>query len=223
MEVKAGMTSPIEGLWLVIPTANRHQYLSEIFERSQIPAGQRILIRTSDGADVPGAKNLKMLDIFNIQHWWNVGINDAVAHGAEFIAILNDDTKLVEGQLQLLLNLMILENSDLGYPEPIRSGGWGHCFIIRANSRVRPDERFTWWCGDHDLEMQARKAGGVSVAPIKVLNLHSNELTSQNPAMKKIIDQDISRFRRKYPAYTLRNEILPRGIRKFKKICEFLN
>lgn len=204
--------------WLVIPTADRHVYLTQIFDSSEIPPERRILIRTTPGDDVPGAINLKSPDVFNIQSWWNLGIRYAKSHGAEFVAVLNDDTEIVEGQLKSLLGLMIDENTDLCHPDPSMDKGWGHCFLIRCGSDIAPDERFVWWCGDHDLEMQARRKNGVSISPISVPNLHSNEYTSQNSSMKAIVDADIAAFRRKYPLHTFQHEILPRAKRKLKRI-----
>lgn len=208
--------------WLVIPTAGRHIYLDHIFKSSGIPPERRILIRTTPGENFPGAINLKAPDVFNIQTWWKFGINYAKSQGAEYIAVLNDDTEIVEGQLRSLLELLTRENTDLCHPDPSGDKGWGHCFLIRAHSGIEPDERFVWWCGDHDLEMQAKRKNGVSISPISVPNLHSNEYTSQNSSMKSIIDADISAFRRKYPFHTVRYEIAPRVSRKLKRIVTSL-
>jgi len=213
----------LESTWLIIPTATRHQYLKDIFEASQIPPSRRILIRTVAGPDFPNALNVWVLENFNIQHWWNIGIELAAKQGAKFVAILNDDTKISKGDLEILLGLMVSENTDLSYADPSLTGGWGHCFIIRVDSLVRPDERFVWWCGDYDLEMQAKIRGGVSIAPIMIRNLHSNELTSNNPKLKAVIAGDISSFRRKYPIYTIRKELIPRGYRKLKKLLSQKN
>jgi hypothetical protein len=189
-----------------------------IFQASGIPAERRVLIRTTPGEDIAGALNLKAPEVFNIQSWWKFGINHVKAHGAEFVAVLNDDTDLSEGQLKSLLERMLEEGTDLSHPDPSKDKGWGHCFMIRSDSKLVPDERFIWWCGDHDLEMQAKKRNGVSVASFTVTNLHSNEYTSQNSNMKAIIERDISRFRRKYPVYTIYHEFFPRVIRKLHRV-----
>jgi hypothetical protein len=217
------MSSLLDSTWLIIPTASRHQYLCDIFESSQIPESRRILIRTEAGPDLPGALNIQVLDVLNIQYWWNIGIQVAINHGAKFVAILNDDTKISEGDLELLLRLMLDEDTDLSYANPTLTGGWGHCFLLRIDSSVRPDERFFWWKGDHDLEMQANKGGGVSIASITIQNLHSNELTSGSLKLQALIARDISRFRKKYPIYTVRKELIPRGVRKLKRILSLKN
>jgi hypothetical protein len=45
-------------LWLVIPTATRHQFLHDIFENSLIPKGQIILVRTSPGPIIDRVHNI---------------------------------------------------------------------------------------------------------------------------------------------------------------------
>lgn len=209
-----------ERLWLVIPTADRHQYLTSIFKASGVPEERRILIRTKPGPDVIGATNIPASHEFNIQSRWNQGIDTARSQGAQFVAVLNDDTNLRAGDLQYLLNQIIQEGSDLCHPDPSTTGGWGHCFILKVDSQVRPDERFTWWCGDHDLAIQAKRASGVSIAEISIENIHSNEFTSQNSRMKEIITRDIQAFRRKYPFYTLGYEFYPRLKRKILRIVQ---
>jgi hypothetical protein len=41
----------------------------------------------------------------------------------------------------------------------------GACWMLRGESGLRVDTDFRWWYSDDDLEMQARKAGGVGVVP----------------------------------------------------------
>jgi len=48
-----------QDLWLVIPTADRHQYLSEIFQNSGISESRRVLVRTSSGVDFPDCINIR--------------------------------------------------------------------------------------------------------------------------------------------------------------------
>lgn len=208
-----------ENLWLVIPTSTRHEHLKDIFESSGIPEERRILIRTSKGEDFPGAINLYQDKIFNIQSWWNTGIEFAASHGGKFVAVLNDDADFDAGALQTMLSQMIEENSDLVHPDPGLNHGWGHCWILRVDSKVRPDQRFVWWHGDHDLEFQALRARGVSVSPVQVLNLYANELTSHSKKFDAIIKSDIRSFNYKYPRYALKQFLL-RVLKKVTKITK---
>lgn len=196
--------SSTDSLWLVIPTSNRHIHLNAIFEASGIPAERRVLIRTTAGEDFLGSVNIYQEDVFNIQSWWNTGIEYAALHGGKYVAVLNDDADFEIGTLQKMLDQMITEDSDLCHPDPIVSQGWGHCWILRIDSNVRPDRRFVWWCGDHDLEFQANRARGVSISPVLVRNLYANVLTSGDKKFESIIKSDIRSFKLKYPAHTLK-------------------
>ena len=191
--------SSFNELWLVIPTANRFQYLDEIFRKSKITPEKRILIRTSLGTDYPGCINLYETENFNIQHWWNLGIEYAKAQGARYVAVLNDDVRLDSGVLQELLSQMQTEGTALAIPVSKGDAAWGHCWIIDTQSQIKPDERFVWWCGDRDLEIQALRGQGITYKPLKTQNLHANELTVANPALTSLIDRDIYMFYRKYP------------------------
>lgn len=195
--------SSADDLWLVIPTSNRHTHLNEIFKASCIPPERRILIRTSPGEDFPNAINLYQEEVFNIQSWWNTGIEYSASKGATFVAVLNDDADFDEGALQAMLNQMIDEGTDLAHPDPEINQGWGHCWILRIDSKVRPDNRFIWWHGDHDLEFQAKRSSGVSISPVLVRNLYANELTSRDSKFEAIIESDIRAFKLKYPLHSV--------------------
>jgi hypothetical protein len=188
-----------EDLWLVIPTSTRFQYLEEIFANSRIPAQRRILIRTSPGTDISDCINIYELDIFNIHRWWNLGIDYAKSHGARYVAVLNDDVQLGPGVLQELLSVMKSERTALALPVNEGDTAWGHCWILDLTSGVRPDERFVWWCGDRDLEIQAQRSLGVSHKALPTLNIHANEITASNLKLEEITRVDIRSFYRKYP------------------------
>ena len=105
-------------LWIVIPTADRHQYLESIFENSLIPRNQIVIVRTTSGEEIPQVHNIWDLEDFNIHRWWNKGINFAQEHGAKFVAVLNDDVQIAKGSLQNIVFAMKDSGADLGYPEP---------------------------------------------------------------------------------------------------------
>jgi len=203
-------------LWIVIPTGMRHEYINDIFTNSGIPPERRVLVRTHFGSQYPDCHNLWAQEVFNIQTWWNAGLDYVAERGGRFVAVLNDDVSLRMGDLDLLLARMIDEDSVLAVPVNRGEAGWGHCWIIDLRKKVRPDERFVWWCGDHDLEIQAQRKGGVSYLPLPVVNIHANELTSNSPSLLLMTKKDIWAFRRKYPAYFVREvlNLLKKRIRK---------
>ena len=188
-----------DDLWLVIPTANRFQYLEDIFNTSNIAPEKRIIIRTASGVDLSDCVNLYELNIFNIHHWWNLGIEYVKNHGGRYVAVLNDDVALKSGVLQELLCVMKSEGSALALPVEKGDAAWGHCWVLDINSGIKPDERFTWWCGDRDLEIQAKRSWGISYKPLPTLNIHANELTASSKELEQITKVDIRSFYRKYP------------------------
>jgi GT2 family glycosyltransferase len=189
----------LEDLWLVIPTAERHQYLHDIFTHSGVPAAQRILVRTSAGKSIDSCINLWYSGELNIHSWWNMGITHVQANGGRFIAVLNDDIRIGEDTLALLLDALKRSNSTLAVPVNSGEAGWGHCWVLDVSHGIYPDERFKWWCGDHDLEIRAKRKGGVAYLPLHVPNLHANELTSGSSYISELTVKDIWKFRRKYP------------------------
>jgi len=191
-------------LWLVIPTGDRHEYLEEIFASSGIDLEKIILIRTLQGDDIPSVNNVWHLGDLNIQRWWNLGISYAMERGARYVAVLNDDTVLRLGDLKILFENQVKEGTTLGIPVNKGEGGWGHCWILDTSHGVFPDERFFWWCGDHDLEIQAGKIRGVTYYPLEIINKHPNELTLANEELVILTKRDINTFRRKYPIRTVR-------------------
>jgi hypothetical protein len=203
-----------QDLWLVIPTADRHQYLPEIFLNSGVDESRRVLVRTSPGLNVPDCVNIRFEGELNIQAWWNFGIGYALERGARYVAVLNDDVVLHPKTLQDMLSQMITDSSSLAIPVAEGAAGWGHCWILDTSHGVMPDERFVWWCGDHDLEIQARKVGGVTYFPIEVLNIHANQLTERSESFVDIVKRDMWRFRFKHPKLAFREAL--------KKIVELV-
>lgn len=181
-------------LWLVIPTGARTQYLQEIFMQSGVPENQRILVRTIPDDPIPNATNLNYTGEFNIHKWWNFGINYAIANGARYVAVLNDDVKLSDDPLNKIVAVMKTMGTPLGYPFPFEGWVCGYCWILDTQSPIRPDENYKWWYGDRDLDFQARLNGGVAHVPVKVKHLHGNELTRDNQLLLELTKQDEELF-----------------------------
>jgi glycosyltransferase involved in cell wall biosynthesis len=171
----------VSDLWLVIPTGTRTQYLKDIFNECDIEPSKRVLVRTQPNLpDVENAINLQYEGEFNIQKWWNTGIDYARERGAEYVAVLNDDVQILSNPLRRIAEVMKATGAILGYPFPFIGHVCGYCWVLDLKSNVRLDENYVWWYGDRDLDMQARKNNGVVHVPAMVKHIHGNELTRDN-------------------------------------------
>ena len=187
-------------LWLVIPTGTRTQYLKDIFNECDIEPSKRVLVRTIDAPDVENAINLKYEGEFNIQKWWNTGIDYARERGAEYVAVLNDDVQLLSNPLRRIAEVMKATGATLGYPFPFTGHVCGYCWVLDVKSGIRLDEDFVWWYGDRDLDLQARKLKGVIHVPAMVRHIHGNELTRDNQKLVELTKADEKYFLEKWEA-----------------------
>jgi len=187
-------------LWLVIPTGTRTQYLKDIFNECDIEPSKRVLVRTADAPDVDDAINLKYEGEFNIQKWWNFGIDYAVERGAEYVAVLNDDVQILSNPLRRIAEVMKATGATLGYPFPFIGHVCGYCWVLDVKSGIRLDEDFVWWYGDRDLDLQARKLKGVVHVPAMVRHIHGNELTRDNQELVELTKADEKYFLEKWKA-----------------------
>lgn len=185
-------------LWLVIPTGTRTQYLKNIFDECDVEPSKRVLVRTVDAPDIENAINLKYEGEFNIQKWWNFGIDYARERGAEYVAVLNDDVQILSNPLRRIAEVMKATGATLGYPFPFTGHVCGYCWVLDLKSNIRLDENYKWWYGDRDLDLQARKVKGVVHVPAMVRHIHGNELTSSNPELMEITRLDEKYFTEKW-------------------------
>lgn len=182
-------------LWLVIPTGTRTQYLKNIFDECDIEPSKRVLVRTQPNLpDVDNAINLQYEGEFNIQKWWNFGIDYARERGAEYVAVLNDDVQLLSNPLRRIAEVMKATGATLGYPFPFLGWVCGYCWVLDMKSGIRLDEEYVWWYGDRDLDLQTRKVKGVVHVPAMVKHLHGNELTRDNKELVELTKKDEDRF-----------------------------
>lgn len=195
-------------LWLVIPTSNRHKFLPEIFQNSLIPEHQIVLIRTTPGRNFENVNNLFVRSKkINIQKWWNIGIKFAEKRGAKFVAVLNDDVWIAEGSLQAMATEALLQQVPLVFPFPHTGKLAGYCWVLNLGFKVRPDNRFKWWYGDNDLQMQAQKLKKYIYVPVEVKHLESGTLTKEIPLLQKFAEKDHYKFIYKWGDKRQRREV----------------
>lgn len=193
----------------MIPTSKRHKFLNELFDNSLIPDNQIVLIRTSPGESIGKVNNIFVKSKkINIQKWWNLGIKFAENRGAKFVAVLNDDVWISPGSLQKLANEALLQDVPLAFPFPYSGQIAGYCWVLNLDFKVRPDNRFKWWYGDNDLQMQAQRVKKYIYVPVEVKHLESGSLTTNNPLLQKLAQLDHYRFIQKWGNSKQRREVM---------------
>lgn len=183
-----------DDLWMVIPTATRREYIPDIIEQSGIDKDRIVIVHTkNDNEPYYEVNNIYDTGEINIQRWWNKGIDFVTSKGGRYVAILNDDVKLAGNPLNTITTVMKETGAGLGYPYPFQGWVCGYCFIIDLATDIRPDERYRWWYGDRDLDLQARKQGGVVHVPAMVRHVEGNVLTTQNKELQELakVDEDL--------------------------------
>lgn len=188
------MTAP----WLVIPTADRHpELLAGILADAGIPADRIVLVATTPSAALNRPDGVRRVADFrppNIQAWWNRGLDLAVAHGAEHVAVFNDDL-VVTPDVIPAMSARITETGaalccvgTLAYPAaPMTGWAW----MLDVTRGIRPDESFRWYYGDTDLwDRCAESAGGVCAVPQTVKHLHPGRATDASPELQALGEAD---------------------------------
>ena len=168
-------------LWVTVPSGNRRTYLQQIFDTCGVPLSHIVLVNTAKNEPTKYVHNL-WSDELNIHKWWNMGIEFAAKHGADHVAVLNDDVQLIDDPL----NKIVADMGDAAIGQPNVGSICGYCFVLNVSSGLRPDESYRWWYGDNDLYDRAKLHGGVKIVDVKVNHLHANELTSSNPMLLEL-------------------------------------
>lgn len=144
----------------------------------------------------------------NLSRLWNLGLNEADAlarqwdlldeSGAYDVAIVNDDAIVPPGWFDAVSGAMrahegasaacsdphglirpgeaVVYRADAAANVFTRVAGWA--FMLCGEVGLRFDESMRWWCGDDDMSMQARRAGGlVHIGGYPVPNTGANSST----------------------------------------------
>lgn len=202
-------------LFMTIPTAgNSGALLEELIESCGLPRSNIVLVVTRPNLKVPsGVTVIEDLGEVNIQRWWLRGIEESVAHGANHVAVVNDDISLTPDTLRdlsaelLRTGAAVASPSRSGFPNglhkrrliPYEPRLWGSLWVLNVESGLRPDLRYRWWFGDNDLDIRARKRhGGVVLAPVDFEHHNPGQATFASPELKAIRDLDAITFESQY-------------------------
>lgn len=155
----------------------------------------------------------------NLSRLWNLGIRQAYAENAAYVAVLNDDAIVSDRWMDVVIHFMNRNHCTAGSfggggGGPLPGGGVvhrepgttpldqrmaGYAFVLYAEPELLADEQFQWWCGDNDLDMQARACDGtVVLAGDPVKHLFPDRSTMENPALSGRTGEDMRLFVEKW-------------------------
>jgi hypothetical protein len=198
-------------LFLTIPTAGSHpELLSELIESSELPSEQIVIIQTRPGVELPaGVIVIEDFGPPNIQKWWKTGIEESVARGAAVVAVLNDDIRIPTGSLQILAGELKRSGATIASPSrppkrdrvyrrplvPYEPRLWGCYWLLDVSSGLLPDTDYSWWFGDNDLDIRARRDySGVLNFNVPYEHFFPGEGTDRSPVLQKLVEQDTRRY-----------------------------
>lgn len=200
--------APAEDVGLVVPTRFDHpDLLRAIIAASGLPPERIVVVATGNGwHETYAATVIHDAGELNIHRWWNEGIDALTARGCVRVAVLNDDVEITPDTLPELAG---------AFGEPFTPGPHGatlalcgrpgspsgHAWMLNTSHGVRPDESYTWWCGDLQLQADAAAAGGVVRAPAAwCRHLHHNEATVADAYLAKTGREDQALYDARHPS-----------------------
>lgn len=156
----------------------------------------------------------------NLSKLWNIGLNVVLerARGGDCtpdvktldpydVAVVNDDAIVPAGWFEAVTSAMRQAGAAAGCSTntvsrpalctvpgttPLSLRLTGYAFILRGETGLRFDEQFHWWCGDNDIDMQARQAGGTLLLPgYPVEHLHPDQSTRGVLAERTAVDMQL--------------------------------
>ena len=153
----------------------------------------------------------------NLSRLWNLGLDYASTLADDCmqweVAVLNDDAIVPAYWMDWLAQQMRSAGCCAAGFGPVsgatvhRTPGVtalherlpGHAFMLAGEQNLRADEALRWWCGDNDLDMQARKAGGTLIVPgDEVVHLYPDRSTNANPTLVAQAGLDMMTFVEKW-------------------------
>jgi hypothetical protein len=151
----------------------------------------------------------------NLSAIWNMGLDWAyeLAKGEEYVvAVFNDDLTIPAGIVQQFAWHIQHNDAAAAFAaspgalfvtrdgDPLHLGNrmCGFAFALLGSKGIRADETLLWWWGDTDLDIQARKAGGVVGVPVALQHHDPNGYTNRRPELTAQAGRDRETFARKH-------------------------
>lgn len=186
----------LDNVWVTVPVGEREQYLPNLL-MGLVDYCDRIVFVNNhrEYTRFPGVHHVEDYGPTNIYRWWNVGINYAQRHGAEYVAVLNDDLEFDTDFIRQFHTYLV--GNDLAIADMHNSGnGGGAAWIMDLQYGLRLDERFQWWYGDTELFKRAMDMGkfGKFVYD-RFRHLNPNGNLTEKPELMDLVRQDEELYR----------------------------
>ena len=186
----------LDNVWVTVPVGEREQYLPNLLMGLVDFYDRIVFVNNHRGyTTYPGVHHVEDYGPTNIYRWWNTGINYAQRHGAEYVAVLNDDLEFDTDFIRQFHTYLV--GNGLAVADMHNSGnGGGSAWIMDLSYGMRLDERYRWWYGDTDLFKRAMDMGkfGKFVYE-RFRHLNPNGHLLEDPTLMDLVKEDEALFR----------------------------
>lgn len=186
----------LDKIWVTVPVGEREQYLPNLLMGLVDYHDRIVFVNNHRGyTKFPGVHHVEDFGPTNIYRWWNVGINYAQRHGAEYVAVLNDDLEFDIDFIRQFHTYLVGNN--LAVADMHNSGnGGGAAWIMDLQYGLRLDERFQWWYGDTELFKRAINMGKFGKFVYDGFrHLDPNGNLTEKPELMDLVRQDEELYR----------------------------
>lgn len=186
----------LDNVWVTVPVGEREQYLPNLLMGLVDYHDRIVFVNNHRGyTKFPGVHHVEDFGPVNIYRWWNTGINYAQRHGAEYVAVLNDDLEFDIDFIRQFHTYLVGNN--LAVADMHNSGnGGGAAWIMDLQYGLRLDERFQWWYGDTELFKRAINMGKFGKFVYDGFHhLNPNGNLTEKPELMDLVRQDEELYR----------------------------
>lgn len=186
----------LDKIWVTVPVGEREQYLPNLLMGLVDYHDGIVFVNNHRGyTKFPGVHHVEDFGPTNIYRWWNVGINYAQRHGAEYVAVLNDDLEFDIDFIRQFHTYLVGNNLVVADMHNSGNGG-GAAWIMDLQYGLRLDERFQWWYGDTELFKRAINMGKFGKFVYDGFrHLDPNGNLTEKPELMDLVRQDEELYR----------------------------
>ena len=211
---------------VVVPTsAERQQLIDDLLRGFDLTRMKVVIVATSTGVAAPTEVTIvEDREGINIQRWWNKGLDHLAKRGCDIAVVLNDDVRVSQHEVESMALLLAESRATISSPGtslrwfrrglPLKWRMDGALWAINLHHGLRPDERYSWWMGDRDLEVRARtEFGGLLTVPVSYEHVPGSQTASRSD-LQELARRDMSLFGQHHAAVTRTMKYMSRTLRR---------